>query len=187
MRIAIIVGSIREGRHGSSVGRWVHWLAEEHAQDDQSFHLLELADFDVPLLTDAVVPGAANRQYSSPEIRRWGQEIDSYDGFVWITPEYNHGVPGAFKNAFDAIYPEWMHKAVGFVSYGADSGVRAVEQWRQIVVNAQMVDVRAQVALNSFTDFDDDGFAPQERRPDELRNMLTQLTTMTEALQPLRS
>lgn len=187
MRIAIIVGSVREGRNGSEVGQWVHWLAVEHAQDDQSFHLLELADFDVPLLTDPTVPGAANRQYRDERTRAWGAEIDSYDGFVWVTPEYNHGVPGPFKNAFDSLYPEWLHKAVGFVSYGADSGVRAVEQWRQIVANAQMVDVRGQVALNAYTDFDDNGFAPQERRPDELRTMLTQLTTMTEALQPLRS
>ena len=60
-------------------------------------------------------------------------------GFVSDTPEYNHGVPGAFKNAVDSLGPEWVGKAVGFVSYGADGGVRCVEHWRAIVASFQMV------------------------------------------------
>ena len=68
---------------------------------------------------------------------------------------------------------------VGFVSYGADGGVRAVEHWRTSVANFQMVGVRAQVALGLFTDFGDDGLAPLDRRPAELAGMLDQLVPMT--------
>lgn len=187
MKIGIIVGSIRGGRVGSTIGQWVKDQADAHeGVQSATYDLLELADFEVPLLTDPTVPGAANREYASERTRAFGTAMDSYDGFVWVTPEYNHGVPGAFKNAFDSLYPEWMHKPVGFVSYGADAGVRAVEQWRQIVANAHMVDVRAQVSLGLFTDFDDDGFAPLERRAAEVQGMLDQVTAMTTTLESHR-
>lgn len=186
MKIAIIVGSIREGRTGSAVGQWVKEQADQQNEEGVSYDLLELADFDLPLLTDPTVPGAANRQYADEKVRAFGAAMDSYDGFIWVTPEYNHGVPGGFKNAFDSIYPEWTHKGVGFVSYGADNGVRAVEHWRQIVANAQMAAVRAQVSLGLFTDFGADGFAPLDRRAGELQALLSQLIATTGAVQSLR-
>ncbi|WP_324617852.1 NADPH-dependent FMN reductase [Mycolicibacterium diernhoferi] len=114
------------------------------------------------------------------QVRRWGQAVDACDGFIFVTPEYNHGVPGAFKNAVDSLGPEWFGKTVGFVSYGADGGVRAVEQWRQIVANMQMFDVRAQVALSLFSEFGPGGFTPAGRRPGELSVLLDQLITLTE-------
>ena len=84
----------------------------------------------------------------------WGRTIASYDGFVWVTPEYNHGVPAAMKNALDVLWSEWNNKTVGFVAYGFDGGTRAVEQWRMIVAAAFMIAVRPQVALQNFADFD---------------------------------
>lgn len=185
MKIAIIVGSIREGRIGSQVARWVKEQADGRG-GDATFDIVELAHFDLPLLSEPTVPGAANREYETPQTREWSKKIDEYDGFVWVTPEYNHGVPGAFKNALDVLYPEWNHKAVGFVSYGADAGVRAVEQWRQIVANVLMIAVRGQVSMSLFTDFTDGTFAPQDRREGELKTMLDQLTEMAAAVKPLR-
>ena len=185
MKIAIIVGSTRQGRLGSQVGAWVKENADTR-DGDVDFDLLELADFDLPLLTEPTVPGAANREYETPQTREWSRTIEGYDGFVWVTPEYNHGVPAAFKNALDVLYPEWNDKAVGFVAYGADGGVRAVEQWRQIVANVRMVDVRAQVSLSTFLDVEDGTLKPLERRTGELATMLDQLTEMAAALRPLR-
>ncbi|MFN8111505.1 MAG: NAD(P)H-dependent oxidoreductase [Thermoleophilia bacterium] len=177
MRIGIIIGSIREGRKGEHVARWVHEVAA--ARGDADLTLIDLKLFDVPPLTAPTVPAAANRDYDSPQVVAWGAAIDACDGFVFVTPEYNHGVPGAFKNAVDCLGPEWTGKAVGFVSYGADGGVRAVEHWRQIMANFQMVDVRAQVALSLFMDFDDSGFAPVARRAGELGGLLDQLVAAT--------
>lgn len=184
MRIAIIIGSTRPGRAGDGVGRWVSEQARR--RDDAEYSLVDLEDYDLPLLSEPTVPGAANREYDVPQTRRWSETIDSFDGFVFVTPEYNHGVPAALKNAFDVIYPEWSHKAVGFVSYGADAGIRAVEQWRQIVANAQLVAVRAQVSMSLFTDFGDDGFAPQDRRAGELSTLFDQVVQMSTVLVPLR-
>jgi NAD(P)H-dependent FMN reductase len=188
MKIAIIVGSTRPGRKGSTVGRWVHELARR--RDDVpgkvDFDLLELESFDLPLLEEPTVPAAADREYETPQTRRWSETIDSYDGFVFVTPEYNHGVPAAMKNALDVLGPEWGHKAVAFVSYGADGGVRAVEHWRGIAANVMMADVRAQVSLLEFEDWKDGEFRPLERREEEVDTMLDQLVDATEAVRRLR-
>jgi NAD(P)H-dependent FMN reductase len=188
MRIAIIVGSTRPGRRGTTVGHWVN----DHAQqrDDVpgkvAFELVELEDFDLPLLEEPTVPAAADREYEIPETRAWSEAVDRYDGYVFVTPEYNHGVPAAMKNAVDVLGPEWANKAVGFVSYGANGGVRAVEHWRGVLANLMMTDVRAQVALMTFEDWKDGEFRPLDRREEELEQMLDQLVEMTEAVRRVR-
>jgi NAD(P)H-dependent FMN reductase len=188
MKIAIIVGSTRPGRKGTTVGRWVHdhALQRDDVPGKVEFDLLELEAFDLPLLEEPTVPAAADREYETPQTRAWSEAVDRYDGFVFVTPEYNHGVPAAMKNAVDVLGPEWAHKAVAFVSYGADGGVRAVEQWRTVLANLQVSDVRAQVALLVFEDWRDGELRPLERREDELGTMLDQLVEMTEAVRALR-
>ncbi len=178
MKIGIVIGSIREVRLGEIVGRWVADAAGQRT--DAEFELIDLRDFEVPLLTSGTNPARANREYGSAEVRRWSAAVDSCDGFIFVTPEYNHGVPGAFKNAVDSLAPEWMDKAVGFVSYGSDNGVRAVEQWRQIVANFRMVDVRAQVSLSIFTEFGDDrSLQPSSHRGADLTALLDQIVAET--------
>jgi NAD(P)H-dependent FMN reductase len=188
MKIAIIVGSTRPGRKGTTVGRWVNDQAQQ--RDDVpgrvAFELLELEDFDLPLLDEPTVPAAADREYEVPQTRRWSEVIDSFDGFVFVTPEYNHGVPAALKNAVDVLGPEWGNKAIGFVSYGADGGVRAVEHWRTVAANLMMTDVRAQVSLLVFEDWKDGEFRPLDRREGELQTMLDQLIEMSAAVRTLR-
>jgi NAD(P)H-dependent FMN reductase len=189
MRIAVIVGSTRPGRNGTAVGRWVEETARE--RDDVpgkvELDLLELEDFELPLLEEPTVPAAADREYATPETRAWSKAIDGYDGFVFVTPEYNHGVPAALKNAVDLLGPEWAKKAVAFVSYGANGGVRAVEHWRGVMANLRVADVRAQVALMTFDDWTDGEFRPLERRAEELHTMLDQLVDATEAVRTLRT
>lgn len=177
MKLGIIIGSIRDGRKGATVARWV---ADNAAGiEGADFEVIDLKSYDVPLLTSATVPAAADRDYDSPQVTAWSRAIDACDGFVFVTPEYNHGVPGAFKNAVDVLGPEWTGKTVGFVSYGADGGVRAVEQWRQILVNFQMIDVRSAVALSVFTEFGEDGLQLQDRRSEEIKGLLEQLVELT--------
>lgn len=180
MKIGIILGSVRQGRMGATVAQWV--VDQVATRDDAEYVLLDLAAFNLPILTSATVPGAANRQYDSPEVTAWSQAIDSCDGFLFVTPEYNHSVPGAFKNAFDSIGPEWSRKGVGLVSYGAEGGVRAVEHWRQICANFHMVVVRPQVSLSTFLEWTDGEFTPNERRPTELTNLVNEVVSITTCL-----
>lgn len=179
MKIGIIVGSIRDGaRKGEAVGKWVAEKAAAHAHVE--LELLDLRDFGLPLLTSPTLPMQAGKQYDSDQVTAWSSAVDACDGFVFVTPEHNHGIPGAFKNAVDSLGPEWVGKTVGFVSYGVDGGVRCVEHWRPIVANFQMLDVRQQVVFTVFSDFDvQGGFAPLDRREGELKLLLDQLTTLT--------
>lgn len=187
MKIGIIIGSVREGRMGESIARWFQEVVSSPgaagAADGVDVEVIDLKSFDLPVLTSAVVPGAADRQYDDERVQRWSAAIDSCDGFVFVTPEYNHSIPGAFKNAFDSIGPEWGYKAVGFISYGADNGIRAVEHWRSIVSNFHMVDVRTQLSLSLFTDLDADGRpADDERRIERARSLADDLVAAVRRL-----
>ena len=93
-------------------------------------------------------------QYTHEHTKDWSAKIASFDAYVFVTPEYNHGTSGALKNAIDFLYHEWVNKAAGFVGYGGASGVRAVENLRLVMGELQVADVRAQVGLSLFTDFE---------------------------------
>src|SRR2546426_8424167 len=92
-------------------------------------------------------------QYSKPHTKTWAAKIGSFDGYVFVTPEYNHGIPGALKNAIDFLFAEWNNKAAGFVSYGGAGGERAVEQLRLGLGEDQMATGRNQVLLSMFSGF----------------------------------
>lgn len=177
MKVGIVLGSIREGRMGEGVARWVNDLAQGR-DTGVEYELVDLKEFNVPLLESPVIPGAANKQYDNGQVQAWSDKIDSFDGFIFVTPEYNHSVPGGFKNAFDALGSEWFGKAVAFVGYGASGGVRAIEAWRLIVSNFQMLQVRSALEINLFTDFSENGFAPADRRIEEAANLFTQVEAM---------
>ncbi len=166
------------------MARWVLEHASERT--DATYELVDLADFDLPVL-DEPVP-AAMGQYSKPHTQAWAAKIASLDGFVFVTPEYNHATSGALKNAIDFIYAEWNNKAAGFVGYGSAGAVRAVENLRLIAGELQIADVRAQVALSLMTDFKDySEFTPADSHVDTLNQMLDQLVSWTEALAPVRA
>lgn len=183
-RIGIIVGSTRPGRNGEAVARWVH----EHAskRGDATYELVDIADFDLPLLDEAMPP--AFGQYTKAHTQKWAAAIGSYDGFVFVTPEYNHATSGALKNAIDYLFAEWNNKAAGFVGYGSAGGVRAVENLRLVVGELMVADVRAQVALSLATDFENYSvFTPAESHVGALNTMLDQVVAWSEALAPLRA
>lgn len=184
VKVAIIVGSTRPGRHADSVARWVHEKAKARA--DAQFDIVDIMDFNLPLLDEPMPPSMA--QYSKPHTKAWAKKIDSYDAFIFIAPEYNHGIGAALKNALDFIYREWNNKAAGFVSYGAAGGTRAVEQLRQVVGELQMADVRAQVVLSLFSDFENyTTFKPNPQHETNLNTLLDQLLSWGAALKGVRS
>ncbi len=141
LRIAIIIGSTRPGRKAAAVADWVNEIAG--SRDDATFELVDLADYDLPHL-DEPVPAAMGPSYTQPHTRAWAARIASFDGFIFVTPEYNHSITGALKNAIDYLYVEWHNKAAGFVSYGLTGGTRAVEHLRLIMSELQIAHVRAQ-------------------------------------------
>ena len=182
-KIAIIIGSTRPGRVGESVARWVFDIATKRT--DAQFELVDIATFNLPLLDESVP--ASMGQYSKPHTKAWAAKIAEFDGYVFVTPEYNHATTGALKNAIDFIYKEWNNKAAGFVGYGSLGGSRAVENLRMIMAELQIADVRNQVALSLFTDFENyTVFKPAEHHIASVNGMLDQLIAWSGALKSLR-
>jgi NAD(P)H-dependent FMN reductase len=182
-KIAIIIGSTRPGRKGDVIARWIHDLAVKRG--DAEYELVDLKSFDLPHL-DEMMP-AAMGQYHHLHTRAWSRTIASFDGYVFVTPEYNHSTSGVLKNAIDFPYAEWNNKAAGFVGYGSAGGVRAVEHLRLVMGELQVADLRAQVTLSVFTDFEQFSvFTPAAHHEDAVSVMLDQVVAWSAALQPLR-
>jgi NAD(P)H-dependent FMN reductase len=183
IRIAIVTGSTRPGRNNEAVAHWVYEITKQ--RDDAEFELVDIADFNLPLLNEPVPPSLG--QYSHDHSKTWGKKIGSFDAYVFVTPEYNHGIPAALKNAIDYLFREWNNKAAGFVSYGSAGGARAVEQLRLVMAELMVADVRAQVMLSLFTDFENfTNFKPDRRHLQEVNTMLDQVIAWGTALKSLR-
>ncbi|HEX4246742.1 MAG TPA: NAD(P)H-dependent oxidoreductase [Pseudonocardia sp.] len=182
-KIGIILGSTRPGRNGEAVAKWVYEVAS--GRTDAEFELVDLATFQLPHLDEAMPPSMG--QYAKPHTKAWAEKIATFDGFVFVTPEYNHSTSGALKNAIDFLYGEWNNKAAGFVSYGSVGGTRAVEHLRLIMSELQVATVRAQVALSLFTDFENfSTFKPGDHHLGSLNATLDQVIAWSGALRPLR-
>ena len=184
LRIGIVIGSTRPARKADAVARWVHGIAAKRS--DAEFELVDIQDFKLPLLDEPVPPSLG--QYSQPHTRAWAAKIASFDGYVFVTPEYNHGIPGALKNAIDYLFREWHHKAAGFVGYGSAGGVRAVEQLRLVMGEILIADVRVQVMLSLRTDFENfTVFKPDPAHEKTLGALIDQVVAWAGALKPLRA
>ena len=183
IKVAIIVGSTRPGRKAEAVARWVHEQAV--ARKDAVFELVDIESFNLPLLDEPIPPSMG--KYSKPHTKAWAEKIASFDAFVFVTPEYNHGTSGALKNAIDFLYAEWNNKAAGFVSYGSAGGTRAVEHLRGVMAELQIADVRAQVMLSLFTDFENfSAFTPAPHHAKSVTAMLDQVIAWGGALKTVR-
>jgi NAD(P)H-dependent FMN reductase len=192
LRLAVVTGSTRPGRRSAMVAEWVLEQARAHfAEAPVEVELIDLAEVGLPLL-DEPVPAAIGH-YRHEHTRRWAALVSRYDGFVVVTPEYNHSVPAAIKNAIDYLFAEWNDKAAGFVSFGIDGGTRAVEHLRLALAEVKVACVRSQVSLSLFSDFEISDvtqpgrFAPAAQRQSRLTRMLDELVAWATALRSLRT
>ncbi len=183
IKVAILIGSTRPGRKAEAVARWVHEIAKKRS--DAVYEIVDIKDYNLPLLDEPVPPSMG--QYSQPHTRAWSAKIAAYDAYVFVTPEYNHATSGALKNAIDYLSKEWNNKAAGFVGYGSVGGMRAVENLRLIAGELQIADVRSQVALSLFTDFENfTTFKPAALHETSVRTMLDQVVAWGGAMKTLR-
>lgn len=138
IRIAIILSSTREGRLGEHIGRWALELARKRT--DASFELVDLRDHPLPFFEARTAPYHA--PVDTPAAKRWSETIAAFDGYVFVTAEYNHSITGVLKNALDYLAPEVRRKPATFIGYGAVGGVRAVEHLRNILAELQVATLR---------------------------------------------
>ena len=184
LKIAIILGSTRPGRNGKAVADWV--LEKASARTGAKYELVDLADYPLPHLDEAMPP--AMGQYAGEHTKAWAATINEYDGFIFVSPEYNHSTSGVLKNAIDYLHAEWNNKAAAFVSYGSLGGARAIEHLRAIASELQIAHVRQQLSFSLFTDFENfSAFKPGAQHDDAATTLFDQLESWTRALKTVRA
>jgi NAD(P)H-dependent FMN reductase len=147
VKLYVIAGSSRPGRFNIQPATWIYELAKKRT--DFETELLDLAEVNLPFLDEPASP--AQRKYTHEHTRRWSSTIDAGDGFILVTPEYNHSFSPVLKNALDYLFQEWNYKPVSFVSYGSlAGGSRAVEHLRGVAAELKMFDLREQILLPNY-------------------------------------
>jgi NAD(P)H-dependent FMN reductase len=139
-RIQVILASTRPGRFGERPAAWL--MERLSTRTDLVAELVDLRDHPLPIFDQPASPARTQRDYPNEEIARWGRTLDAADGFILLTPEYNHGYPASLKNALDYVFPELNRKPVAFVGYGNVGGARAIEQLRLVAVEFEMAPLR---------------------------------------------
>lgn len=183
-KIAIILGSTRPNRVGEQVAAWVHEIAS--GRSDAEYELVDLRDHPLPHLDEPLSPFLG--QYQQDHTKAWASTIAAFDGFVFVTPEYNSHTSSVLKNAIDYLHAEWTNKAVGIVSYGITGGSGAAGQLRKMCGQLGMADVSKTLPFSLRTDFEDyTVFKPSEYGAVTLTGLLDQVVAWSGALAPLRA
>jgi NAD(P)H-dependent FMN reductase len=185
--VKVIVGSTRPGRFGVQPANWIMELSKDFPE--ATFELVDVAEAKLPLLDEAVPPSMNGGTYATEHGAAWAKTIGEADGFVFVTGEYNHGIPAALKNAIDFVADEWYYKPVAFVSYGAKAGgVRSVEHLRGVVAQLRMYSLHDEVAIrNYFFQQDKEGtFTANDEQTDDAKRMLKNIAFWSEKLKPAR-
>lgn len=147
LKIQAIIGSTRQNRFAEKPANWIY--AEAKKRQELDVELVDLRDYPLPFFDEPMSPARMEGKYRNDNVKQWAQKVAEADGYIIISPEYNHGYPAVLKNAFDHIYPEWNRKPIGFVSYGSAGGARAIEQLRQVAIELQMAPIRAAIHIPS--------------------------------------
>ena len=182
LKVAVIAGSRRPRRRARAVAEWVCDASPAGVE----LTLVDLQEVALPTLAEPDPPMFGH--YTLAHTRTWAELVEGFDAYVLVTPEYNHSTSPALANALHHAYREWHDKAVAFVGYGVDGGVRAVEHLRSITAELGLAGVGPSVALSIFDDFAQDGaIAPRERQTQARERTLTGLLRWAAALRPLRT
>src|SRR5689334_15901677 len=136
LNIKVIVGSTRANRFSEQPAHWIFEAAKKRAELE--VELVDLRDYPLPFFEEGLPPGAAKDNYTNPAVVKWRDKVKEGDGYIFVTPEYNHGYPAVLKNALDYTYGPWGRKAAAFVSWGGAGGTRGVEQLRLVAIELNM-------------------------------------------------
>ena len=183
-RLGVILGTVRSNRVGASVAQWV--VDKANTVEGVNADVIDIASFNMSLFAEPMPPAMATPQ--DPGGAKFNETVSSYDALIFVSPEYNHSIPGALKNAIDFLEPKALaNKGVGFVGYSFSGGVRQVEHLRQILANFEAAMVTQQVSLSLITDFENKSeFKPDAHHDNEVQGMVAAMVARTDALAPLR-
>ncbi len=184
LKIQIIIGSTRQNRFSEKPANYI--FDELKKREGIEAELIDLRDWPLPFYDEPITPAGNKGNYANELGKKWANKIGEGDGYIMVTPEYNHGYAAVLKNALDWVFPEWNKKPVGFVSYGNAGGSRAIEQLRQVVIELRMVPIFNAIhippevylaAMHEHVPVDPEHFKPlrEGRRGDRVEAFFTEL------------
>jgi NAD(P)H-dependent FMN reductase len=182
----IVVGSVRPGRIGLPIARWVEKAVRDSGVADE-IDFVDLVELDLPFMDEPQHP--ARRQYTKQHTIEWSARVEAADAIIFVTPEYNHSYSPALKNAVDFLSQEWWRKPVGFVGYGGVAGgARGIAAFAPILLVLGMVRAGALVEIPfAGAQVADGVFTPTEKEIAVLGKQLADLTVLAQALRPLQN
>ena len=185
LKLNVIVTSVRPGRIGPKIGKWAADFARENSNFD--VNLVELADFDLPLLDEPKHP--AMQDYQHEHTKRWSAANADADAFVFVSPEYDYFPAASTVNAIQTLHREWRRKPVGLIGYGGVSGgLRAMQTTKVLMTASGMMPLPQEVPIPFVFNFlaEDGGFDPAPEVVQGAQAMLSELYGWAESLKPLR-
>jgi len=181
--IQIIIGSTRPGRLGKPLADW--FLTQVEGTADATFEIVDLQEVGLPFLDEPIPAGS--KKYSQDHTNKWSELISKGDGYVWVTPEYNHGTSASLKNAIDYLFFEWNYKPVSFLGYGSMGATRAIENLVSVASELKMVPLRERVlVVEPWSAFDEAGIVKQDFVKGDPKNVASELVKWSNATRQLR-
>lgn len=184
LKIGVIVASTRPNRNGKQIADWVRYTTDQDSSAKYTY--LDLAQINLPFLSEPETPSKGH--YTMDSTKAWAAQVAEQDGFLIITPEYNHGYPASLKNAIDTVYAEWAKKPVAYVGYGVMGAARSIEQLNNVLLQINMHPiVSAATNILIFEHVNDKGqFVPVEKHQKALDYTLNQLHDWADLLKKAR-
>lgn len=186
VKIGIIVGSDRDARVSIQVADYLLEKANSLNIEGAEFEVVDIKEYKLPPFNETI-PAAMAEEYSLPEVKTWAAKIDSLDGFIFVTPEYNNAPTGALKNAIDYIAKEWNHKAASIVSYGSTLGIASQISLRLILANLNIAVITQNGAYSLYTDFENfSTFAPSDAHTPNIEAVINTTVAWSKGLKTIR-
>lgn len=190
-KIAVVIGSIHDGR---VTDRQAKWVAAEVAKRAE-VEIIDLADYPLPLFSEAGSPRYVSNRQPSPEAQKWLDKIQQFDGYVFVTPEYNRATSPVLKNAIDYLDYQLEHKPVALVGHGSAGGAQAIGSLRNILpgVGAVTTPKALYFTYRVSDTIDESGLLNQQLRDDphgpqaHLANIAQEIVRFAEALTTARA
>jgi len=176
LNIGIISSTVRDGNVGSKVAQWV--LEQAMKISDNTYEIVDLKEY----------PMGFNLSTADEHAVKLNEKLMSFDGYIMITAEYNHSIPGVLKNALDWVGMQTMaNRPAGIISYGAVGGARAAEHLRNILGQLNVADISRQVLFSLFLDFDENkNFTPQQIHLNTFKELVNQVELWAKAFKTIR-
>ncbi len=152
-KIGIIIGSVRDNRVGATIGEWVLQKSQNHSNE---YEIIDLKDIDFPHYNEPFSP-SSGKEYKYESTRNWSNIVQKYDGYIFVSPEYNGFFPGKVKDAIDYLYNEWVNKSYIIVGYGGRGGLWASEKLSELLNRFDMVNAGILGVKKPWESIDVDG------------------------------